>query len=85
MNMPCHSERSEESRPVSLFCDPARDRARFLASLGMTAFVSWFLGTAGGMSDCHENVSLLIKGEAFSFSDGESKDHGICAEVVPAR
>jgi hypothetical protein len=23
LKIPCHSERSEESRPVSLFCDPA--------------------------------------------------------------
>jgi hypothetical protein len=26
----------------------------------MTAFVSWFLGAASGMSDCHENGSAGI-------------------------
>jgi hypothetical protein len=42
LRIPCHSERSEESRPGSLLCDLGRGRARFLASLGMTAVFHGF-------------------------------------------
>jgi hypothetical protein len=61
LKIACHSERSEESRPASLFCDPAWGRARFLASLGMTAFVSRFLGVAGGITDSHEDARSALE------------------------
>jgi hypothetical protein len=64
-----------------------------MSSLGMTAFVSWFLGAAGGMSDCFENGRLTgrradaahrPRAEApsrpYHRHGGEPKDHRACAQ-----
>ena len=50
--MRCHSERSEESRSglFGAVCPTQSKIPRFARN-----DISWFLGAAGGMEDCHEN------------------------------